>query len=265
MQLRLGNKRFQWESRTGLVLPGGWRSPGSGVSFPDPPVTANPPSAVLYVGFPATTTKHNVKTSDPVFHSFHLCTVLHKDVKTRADQVWSLPGLATCLQGMFMSLKELLSLSSVAAFFPAFSCPPSAFPGNNLVPVLVFSWLLKPVDVREKMRNRTYVILSFKHNSPTEPFSLPKQCEWNLSASIWFHQRLLNCELITPSNFGDFPKLISELVIFFFSLMSRLAFSHFIRYKNQERQSTSSLCVIKSQDNGKYFIAVRSTEGLGGS
>lgn len=46
--------------------------------------------------------------------------------------------------------------------------------------------------------------------------------------------------------------------------MCHLAFSHFIRYQNQERQSTSYLYFIKSQDNGRYFTPVRSAEELVG-
>lgn len=80
-----------------------------------------------------------------------------------------------------------------------------------------------------------------------------------------FHQRLLNYELITWSNSGAFPKLIFALVIFHSLFMCHLAFSHYIRYQNQERQSTSYLYFIKSQDNGKYFIPVSTAEEPGES
>lgn len=161
---------------------GQWRSKGLGfcISFPDSCKDSNFTS-VLYTGFPETTTiqiQLENRRSSLACLSRHACAALH-----RARSARSLPPLAPHLRGNCGPFLE--SCRDVALLKPSFhhfSVHHWFFPVINLVPVPGFSRLLKPVGIREEMKNETYVILSFKCNSSIQSFSLPKLCEWNLFA-----------------------------------------------------------------------------------
>ena len=110
-----------------------------------PTRTAVSPLTLSYVGLPeATTIKIQCanQLSSPTLDGFHPCTELHKDVESRAAQIWSLPALAARGQGMCVTF--LKSFCNGALLQPSshhFRVCHGLFQ-NNLVPVPGVSVLL---------------------------------------------------------------------------------------------------------------------------